>query len=77
MQTIGKIKKLGSLASDGKQLMMFSPHTWGCTDALVEEMRNEFVFPTHVGVYRCFDGLSFVASRFPHTRGGVPVRSIS
>ena len=53
----------------------FSPHTWGCTSKKWIKVSFDEVFPTHVGVYRPSPSWAMDGLRFPHTRGGVPVKA--
>ncbi len=54
----------------------FSPHAWGCTDLIRQVVGLVVVFPTRVGVYRVGRGRHRSCMSFPHTRGGVPARSL-
>ena len=50
----------------------FSPHTWGWSAVIAPCRLLVAVFPTHVGMVRCFAGLVWVNAGFPHTRGDGP-----
>ena len=50
----------------------FSPHTWGCSAAILEERSLGDLFPTHVGMFRVYYPIREFNSSFPHTRGDVP-----
>ncbi len=51
----------------------FSPRMWGCTGKWNTLQGDEFVFPTHVGVYRTPSPSTLRTPRFPHACGGVPM----
>jgi len=51
----------------------FSPHAWGCTVIHSQRAAHSIVFPTRVGMYRPCCGNQGGESRFPHTRGDVPI----
>ena len=55
------------------QIEEFSPHTWGCTQAVLDMLMATIVFPTHVGVYLGHNESAIEPASFPHTRGGVPI----
>ena len=48
-----------------------SPRTWGCFWSPGDELRNQRVFPTHVGVFLVMPSKNEVSPRLPHARGGV------
>ncbi len=57
--------------------VIFSPHTWGCSGVGLLQFDLQYLFPTHVGMFR--RGRSAIAHRppFPHTRGDVPLNSFA
>ena len=54
--------------------MAFSPHAWGWTGAALYERDIGQVFPTRVGVDRTANSVRPSWVRFPHTRGGGPLK---
>ena len=67
--TRGDVPRLSYQNYAGKH---FSPHTWGCSEIGVRRARAGMLFPTHVGMFRCFCVRSCFNRSFPHTRGDVP-----
>ena len=55
-----------------KMSAKFSPHAWGCSDALLPRVRAPGVFPTRVGMFLVENGNLLPRACFPHTRGDVP-----
>ncbi len=51
---------------------VYSPRMWGCTDMMLNLLPHCQVFPTHVGVYRKWDGRGEKYASIPHACGGVP-----
>ena len=51
----------------------FSPHAWGCSVVQLHMGAARRVFPTRVGMFRQYNFWSLCRSRFPHTRGDVPL----
>ena len=51
---------------------VFSPLTWGCSEALGQVFESVAVFPTHVGMFQCMADLRMRRASFPHSRGDVP-----
>ena len=50
----------------------FSPLTWGCSFASKKSSSGQYVFPTHVGMFRRGNHMGKRTERFPHSRGDVP-----
>jgi len=45
---------------------------WGCTFQALINLKFNYVFPTHVGVYRPLEANEWSETGFPHACGGVP-----
>ncbi len=58
-------------------IVTLSPHTWGCPVYGPTGPGDAGLVPTHVGMSREFLILKFNGLACPHTRGDVPLRSIS
>ena len=50
-----------------------SPHPWGCFFDTIFVVSMARVFPTPVGVFPVWKGISTEGQRLPHTRGGVSI----
>ena len=59
-----------------KKTVILSPHTWGCTVEVTKMKTEVMIVPTHVGVYRTQASANGFTSHCPHTRGGVPSKTI-
>ncbi len=55
----------------GRDVVLFSPRTWGCFLVQAEDYGASGVFPTHVGVFLLLCARNARRSGFPHARGGV------
>ena len=55
-----------------RNLIRFSPHTWGCSVLACRIFLFCALLPTHVGMFRGFGLSSRNSSTSPHTRGDVP-----
>ena len=51
---------------------LFSPHTRGCSQLLVERLGGGLVFPAYAGMFRKGKALVERKSGFPRIRGDVP-----
>src|SRR5260221_4202320 len=57
--------------------VLFSPHAWGCSACLLLRPSCRHVFPTRVGMFRQPEARYWSGSSFPHTRGDVPLITLS
>ena len=55
-----------------KSIVLFSPHTWGCSAPYLSVRDMQYLFPTHVGMFRSRRSSAARTPAFPHTRGDVP-----
>ena len=53
-------------------ILLFSPHTWGCSEVQVPAEVKATLLPTHVGMFRRFGPPRRSMRTSPHTRGDVP-----